>query len=157
MENVEKRQMAGLFLQQKYDRVDHVNHFWEIKNPGKIQSSESHRILGIIHWFALPAVVSGNEKSRILIETLRCIAPSGLISDHSFYFLTSIPLWIPRNWGRSGRDCSHEQNILTRRVACLSYTWEMRRVVVSDGKDCKIFNIVSYNVVTDLGPATLIK
>ena len=81
MKDVEERQVAGLLLQQKYDGVDHVNNFGEIKNPGKIQSSESLRILGIIHWLALPAVVSGYEKSRILIETLRCIAPSGLISD----------------------------------------------------------------------------
>ena len=92
MKDVEEREVAGLLLQQKYDGVDHVNDFGEIKNICKIESSEGLRILGIIHWLALPTVVSGYEKSRILIETLRCIAPSGLISDHSFYFLTSIPL-----------------------------------------------------------------
>ena len=69
VKHVEKGQMTGLFLQEKDNRVDHVNNFGEIKNPGEIQSSESFRILGIIHWLALPAVVSGNEKSRILIET----------------------------------------------------------------------------------------
>ena len=69
MKDVEERQVAGLLLQQKYDGVDHVNDFGEIKDICKIESSESLRILGIIHWLALPAVVSGNEKSRILIET----------------------------------------------------------------------------------------
>ena len=85
VKHVEKGQMAGLFLQEKDNRVDHVNNFGEIKNPGEIQSSESFRILGIIHWLALPAVVSGNEKSRILIETSCSI----WISDQSKYLLFS--------------------------------------------------------------------
>ena len=82
MKDVEEREVAGLLLQQKYDGVDHVNDFGEIKDICKIESSESLRILGIIHWLALPAVVSGNEKSRILIINFLIFVFCLIISGH---------------------------------------------------------------------------
>ena len=140
MEDVEKGQMAGLFLQQKYDRVYHVNNFGEIKNPGKIQSSESLRFLAIIHWLALPAVVSGNEKSKILIEFLT--TPSGLISDHSKYFLFSYfhpcvnPQKLRQVWKRLYPRTKYFSSY--GRLSLINLP-----VVSSDGKHREIFNILS--------------
>ena len=56
-------------LEQKYDGVNHVNQLGRIEYPGQVESSQSFRIIGIVHWFTFPAVVATHVETA---KALKC-------------------------------------------------------------------------------------
>ena len=53
---MQEREVAEFLLQHEEEGVEHVEEFGDVENPGKIQSSDCLRVVGIVNGLTGPAV-----------------------------------------------------------------------------------------------------
>ena len=62
--HVQERQVAELLLQHEEEGVKHVEEFWDVEDPGKIQCSDGFWIVGVVNRLTCPAVVPADVESE---------------------------------------------------------------------------------------------
>ena len=60
MVHMEEREVAEFLLQHEEERVEHVEEFWDVENPGKIKGSDGLWVVGIVNGLTGPAVLAAD-------------------------------------------------------------------------------------------------
>ena len=78
---MEEREMGELLLEDKEERVKHVNKLGYVEEPSKVQSSHYFCVVRIVDRLASPAVISSHIKPAHNKQSYNCTNISKLTSS----------------------------------------------------------------------------